>query len=105
MKPEEGNLVAILQFPIFIVLVIISIVALGYCLFLYEERTVSHRCVMPHRLYRKKKVRRQRDRWRFEVTLSVSYDSLSSRSRAATIVRQQRNRKVSRVDGSAKLTS
>jgi hypothetical protein len=54
--------VAILQFLIFIVLVVISIVSLGYCLFLYEERTVSHRCVMPHRLYRKKKVRRQRDR-------------------------------------------
>jgi Tfp pilus assembly protein PilO len=56
MKPEEGNLVAILQFLIFIVLVVISIVALGYCLFLYEERTVSRRCVMPHRQYRRKKV-------------------------------------------------
>ncbi len=53
---------AILQFLIFIVLVVISIVALGYCLFLYEERTVSRRCIMPQRLYRRKKVKRQRDR-------------------------------------------
>jgi hypothetical protein len=67
MKPEEGNLVAILQFLIFVVLGVISIVALGYCLFLYEERSVSRRCVMPHRLYRRKKVRRQRERCRFEV--------------------------------------
>jgi hypothetical protein len=60
--------VAILQFLIFIVLVGISILALGYGLHLCEERTVvSRRCDMPHKLYRRKKVRRQRERCRFKA--------------------------------------
>jgi hypothetical protein len=69
MAPNEAGgapLVAILQFLIFMVLVVISILALGYGLHLCEERTVSRRCDMPHKLYRGKKARRQRDRCRFE---------------------------------------
>jgi hypothetical protein len=59
--------VAIVHFLIFIVLVIISILALGYGLSLCEERTVSRRCDMPHEPYSRKKVRRQRERCRFKV--------------------------------------
>jgi hypothetical protein len=66
-KREEGSLVPIVVFFIFVVLVVLGTVALGYGLSLMEDRTVGRRCRMSHKRYRRKKVRRQRVRCRFEA--------------------------------------
>ncbi len=66
LKREEGSLVPILMFFVFVVLVGVGILALGYGLSLFEERTISRRCQVPSEMYRRRKVRRQRVRCRFE---------------------------------------
>jgi hypothetical protein len=66
LEREEGSLVQILLFFIFVVLVGVGILALGYGLSLVEDRTLGRRCRMPHEMYRRRSVRRQRVRCRFE---------------------------------------
>ncbi len=56
----------ILLFFIFVALVGVGMLALGYGLSLVEDRTVGRRCRMPHETYRRRKVRRQKVRCRFE---------------------------------------
>ena len=56
----------ILLFLIFVLLVGVCTLALGYGLSSFEERTISRRCRMPQEAYRRTKVRRQRVRCRFE---------------------------------------
>jgi hypothetical protein len=58
--------VPILLFLIFVLLVGVCTLALGYGLSSIEERTISRRCRMSQEAYRRKKVRRQRVRCRFE---------------------------------------
>jgi hypothetical protein len=64
--------VPILQFLVYVAVVVVFTLALGYCLSVEEERTeegrtVSHRCRMPHDLYRRRnEVRRRRVRCRFQ---------------------------------------
>lgn len=66
-KREEGGLVQIVVFFIFVVLVGVGILSLGYGLSLFEERTISRRCWIPYERYRRRKIRRQRIRCRFEA--------------------------------------
>jgi hypothetical protein len=66
LKREEESLVQILVFFIFVVLVVIFTLALGYGLSLVEDQIVSRRCRMPHEMHRRRKGRRQRVRYRFE---------------------------------------
>ena len=56
----------ILLFLVSVAVVVVFALALGYCLFVEEERTVSRRCRMSHERYRRKRTRRQRVRCRFE---------------------------------------
>jgi peptidoglycan/LPS O-acetylase OafA/YrhL len=56
--------VQMLMFFIFVVLVVVCTLALGYGLSVFEERTISRRCRMPHEMRRRRKARRQRVRCR-----------------------------------------
>jgi len=58
--------VAILSFFVFVVLVALGTLALGYGLSLFEEQSSTRRCRIPHEMYRRRKVRRQRVRCRLE---------------------------------------
>jgi len=58
--------VPIVMFFIFIAVVGGFTLALGYVLSTVEEPTVSRRCRIPYQMYRRRKVRRQRVRCRFE---------------------------------------
>jgi hypothetical protein len=58
--------VPILMFFAFVALVCVCMLALVYGLSSFEERPLSRRCRMPYRMHRRKKVRRQRVRCRFE---------------------------------------
>jgi hypothetical protein len=57
--------VPIVLFFIFVAVVILVTLALGYGLSSMEEQTISRRCRMPHEMHRRK-VRRRRVRCRFE---------------------------------------
>jgi hypothetical protein len=59
--------VEILAFFVFVVTVTIATWAIGFGLSLLTERTVSRRCRMPHEMYRRRIVRRQRERCRDEA--------------------------------------
>ena len=63
---REGDLVPILLFFIFVAMVCIFIIALGYVISTVEERTESRRCRMTHEMHRRRKLRRQRVQCRFE---------------------------------------
>jgi hypothetical protein len=63
---REGYLVPILLFFVFVAVVCVCILALGYVLSLVEKRTASPRCRMPHETYHRRNVRRRRVRCRFE---------------------------------------
>jgi hypothetical protein len=65
-KAGGGDLVPVLMFIIFVAVVGVCTLALGYRLASFKERTTSRRCRMPHEMYRGRKVRRQRVRCRFE---------------------------------------
>ena len=55
------------MFFIFVVTVVIATSAFGYGLFLLGGRTVSRRCRVPHEMRRRRTVRRQRVRCRYEA--------------------------------------
>jgi hypothetical protein len=57
--------VPILLFFIFVVLVVLVTLALGYGLSSVEEQILSRRCRMSHEMHRRRKLRRQRVRCRF----------------------------------------
>lgn len=57
---------AILSFFTFIVLAGLGTLAFGYGVSLLRERTPSRRCRMPHEMRRRRTVRRQRVRCRYE---------------------------------------
>jgi hypothetical protein len=57
--------VTILWFISMAVVVLLT-VGLSYCLSSVEEQTLSRRCRMPHEMHHKRKVKRQRERCRFE---------------------------------------
>jgi hypothetical protein len=65
LKREEGSLAPILSFFVFVVLVGVGILALGYSLSLFEEQSNTLRCRMTEGT-RQRRVRRQRVRCRFE---------------------------------------
>jgi hypothetical protein len=44
----------------------VCILALGYVLAPLDERTESRRCRMPHEMHRRRKLKKQRVRCRFE---------------------------------------
>jgi hypothetical protein len=58
--------VPILLFFIFVAVVGVCILALGYVLAPLDERTESRRCRMPHGMHRRRKLKKQRVRCRFE---------------------------------------
>jgi len=58
--------VPILLYLVYIAVVVVFALALGYCLCAEDEPTVSRRCRMAHEMYRRNKTRRQRGRCRFE---------------------------------------
>jgi hypothetical protein len=63
--------VQMLLFFIFAVGLVASVVGLialelGYGLSSFEERSISRRCLMPYQIHRRRKVRRQRLKCRFE---------------------------------------
>jgi peptidoglycan/LPS O-acetylase OafA/YrhL len=58
--------VPILLFFIFVAVVCVCIVALGYSLSSFEEQPISRRCRMSYLMSRRRKVRRQRVRCRVE---------------------------------------
>jgi hypothetical protein len=59
--------VPILLFFIFIAVVVVCILVLYYSLSSVEKRRSTWRCRMPHEMHRRRKLRRQRMRCRFEV--------------------------------------
>jgi hypothetical protein len=64
--------VQMLLFSIFAVGLVASLVGLialelGYGFSSYEERSISRRCLMLYQIHRRRKVRRQRVRCRFEA--------------------------------------
>ena len=65
-KQEEGSLVLIVVFFIFVILVVFGTLALGYGLSLFEDRTKRRRCRMLREMYRRR-VRRQRVRCRLKI--------------------------------------
>ncbi len=65
-KREEGSLVPIVVFFIFVVLVVLGTLALGYGLSLFKGRTKRRRCRMLREMYRRR-VRRQRVRCRLKI--------------------------------------
>ncbi len=64
---REGGLVPVVMFFVFVAVVCVFILALGYGLSSSEERITSRRCRMPYVMQRKRLVRRQRVRCRFEI--------------------------------------
>jgi hypothetical protein len=58
--------VPILLFFIFVAVVCVCILALGYSLSSLEEQPISRRCRMPYHMHRRRKVSRRRVRCRFE---------------------------------------
>ena len=56
----------ILLFFIFIAVVCLVTVGLSYGLSSVEEQTIGRRCQIPYEMYRRRKIRRQRVRCRFE---------------------------------------
>jgi hypothetical protein len=58
--------VAVLSFFTFIALVGTGTLTLGYGLSLLEQQIVGRRCRMPHEMHRRRTVRRQRVRCRYE---------------------------------------
>jgi hypothetical protein len=58
--------VSIVVFFVFVAVVALATVSLSYGLSPVDERTVSRRCQMPYETRRKRKVRRQRMKCRFE---------------------------------------
>ena len=57
----------ILAFFVFVVTVAIATSAIGFGLSLLTERTVSRKCRMLHEMHRRRIVRRQRVRCRYEA--------------------------------------
>jgi hypothetical protein len=57
--------VLILSFFIFVVLVVVYTLALGYDLSSSEGRNISRRCRISHEMYRRRNVKRRRVRCRF----------------------------------------
>jgi hypothetical protein len=57
--------VPILSFFVFVVLIVLVTLALGYGLSSVEERAVSRRCRMPYEMHRRSNLRRQRVQCRF----------------------------------------
>jgi hypothetical protein len=64
-KWEEGGLVSIVMFFIFVAVVVICTLSLCYDVSSFEERSNTRRCRMPHEMC-PRRVRRQRVRCRFE---------------------------------------
>ena len=56
----------VLMFIIFVAVVGVCTLALAYRLASFKERTTSRRCRIAHKMYRGRKVRRQRVRCRLE---------------------------------------
>jgi len=67
LKWEEGVLVPILLFFIFVFVVVIFTLALYYSLSTVEEQTMSRRCHMAHEMRHRRQTRRQRAQCRFEI--------------------------------------
>ncbi len=65
-KSEEGGLVPIVVFFIFVAVVVLETLALGYGSSLFEDRTIGRRCRIPYEMYGRRSVQRQRVRCRFE---------------------------------------
>ena len=63
---REGDLVPIVLFFVFVAVVGICVLALGYVLAPLDDRPERRGCRMPHEMYRRRKVRRQRVRCRLE---------------------------------------
>jgi hypothetical protein len=61
-----GDLVPILLFFVFVVLVVLVTLALGYGISSVEQRATSRRCRMPYKMHlRRRNLRRQRVKCRF----------------------------------------
>jgi hypothetical protein len=58
--------VPVVVFFVFVAVVGVCVLALGYVLSSMEDRTRSRRCRMPQGLRRRRRVRRQRVRCRYE---------------------------------------
>jgi hypothetical protein len=58
--------VPIVVFFVFVAVVGVCILALGYSLSSFEEQPIGRRCLMPYRKYHRRKIRRQRAQCRFE---------------------------------------
>lgn len=56
----------VVVFYIFVAVISVCILGLGYCLSSIEKRTVSRRCRIPYEMHRRRKIRKQRVRCRFE---------------------------------------
>jgi hypothetical protein len=56
----------VLSFAVLVVTVVVGTYAIGYGLSLFEERTASRRCGMPHAALRRRRVHRMRGRCRLE---------------------------------------
>ncbi len=65
LKREEGVLVPILLFFIFVAVVALVTIGLGYGLSSVEEQAIGRRCWMPYEMNRRRKIRRQRVRCRY----------------------------------------
>ena len=57
----------ILLFFIFVAVVVVCTLALGYGLSALEEPTMGRRCRMPHEMHDRRRVRRLRVRCRFRI--------------------------------------
>jgi hypothetical protein len=58
--------VPILLFLVYAAVVVVFALVLAYCLSVVEEQTLGRRCRMPHEIHRRRKLKRQRVRCRFE---------------------------------------
>ena len=56
----------VLSFFVFVLIAAFATSAIGYGLSLFEERTASRRCRVPHEALRRRRVHRQRGRCRLE---------------------------------------
>lgn len=56
----------VVVFFVFVAVVGLCMVALGYCLSSAQERTTSRRCRMLYERHRRRRIRRQRVQCRFE---------------------------------------
>ena len=63
---REGVLVPVIVFFVFVAVVCVCILALGYGLSSLEDRPIGRRCLMPYVVHRRRRVRRQRVRCRYE---------------------------------------